>query len=257
MKPVYLLLDPHSRIDTGGYPGGYRSSPVNEEHSVGMYPNSPQYSPYPSAGYAGYGPPGGSQYPRGPKPWYIPWQDNYTQTYLLEDPYERRAFIRKVYSILMVQLLVTAGIISAFIYVHDVQVFVAKYPWIFWVAVGTQTFTVVALSCCTSLRRQVPCNFIFLFIFTIAASVMLGIITSKYNTHTLYMAVGITAAICLALTLFAFQTKWDFTVKGGMLLCCLVVLFIFGKDTLLLLITVKPDKRNFVSCESRFSFRVS
>lgn len=28
------------------------------------------------------------------------------------------------------------------------------------------------------------------------------------------MAVGITAGICLALTLFAFQTKWDFTVMG-------------------------------------------
>lgn len=47
------------------------------------------------------------------------------------------------------------------------------------------------------------------------------------------MAVGITAALCLALTLFAFQTKWDFTVMGGMLCCFLMALLVFGKDTLL------------------------
>lgn len=39
---------------------------------------------------------------------------------------------------------------------------------------------------------------------------------------------GITAAVCFALTLFAFQTKWDFTVLGGALLCGVVVLLIFG-----------------------------
>lgn len=42
------------------------------------------------------------------------------------------------------------------------------------------------------------------------------------------MAVGITAGICLALTLFAFQTKWDFTVMGGVLFVAVIILMIFG-----------------------------
>lgn len=42
------------------------------------------------------------------------------------------------------------------------------------------------------------------------------------------MAVGITAVVCLALTLFALQTKWDFTVMGGVLLVILVVFVLFG-----------------------------
>jgi len=42
------------------------------------------------------------------------------------------------------------------------------------------------------------------------------------------MAVGITAAVCLALTIFAMQTKVDFTVMGGVLLACMVVFIIFG-----------------------------
>lgn len=42
------------------------------------------------------------------------------------------------------------------------------------------------------------------------------------------MAVGITAAICFALTLFAFQTKWDFTGMHAALFVCLIVLMLFG-----------------------------
>lgn len=42
------------------------------------------------------------------------------------------------------------------------------------------------------------------------------------------LAVGITAAVCLGLTLFAFQTKWDFTVMGGVLFVAAIVLMIFG-----------------------------
>lgn len=42
------------------------------------------------------------------------------------------------------------------------------------------------------------------------------------------MAVGITAAVCLGLTLFAFQTKWDFTVMGGVLFVAVIILMLFG-----------------------------
>jgi Integral membrane protein, interacts with FtsH len=42
------------------------------------------------------------------------------------------------------------------------------------------------------------------------------------------MAVGLCAAVCLGLTLFAFQTKWDFTVMGGALFVALIILVIFG-----------------------------
>lgn len=42
------------------------------------------------------------------------------------------------------------------------------------------------------------------------------------------MAVGITAAVCLTLTIFAMQTKYDFTMMGGVLLVAMVVFIIFG-----------------------------
>ena len=42
------------------------------------------------------------------------------------------------------------------------------------------------------------------------------------------MAVGICAVVCLGLTIFAFQTKWDFTAYGGVMFVCLIVLTLFG-----------------------------
>lgn len=67
-----------------------------------------------------------------------------------------------------------------------------------------------------------------LFIFTIAEGFLLGVSASYYQQDAVLMAVGITAAVCLALTLFAFQTKYDFTMMGGILLVAVIILMVFG-----------------------------
>uniref|UniRef100_A0A8C2X449 Zgc:110410 n=1 Tax=Cyclopterus lumpus TaxID=8103 RepID=A0A8C2X449_CYCLU len=109
----------------------------------------------------------------------------------------RRGFIRKVYLTLMIQLLATVGIICAFLY---------------WAMV---IVLIVALSCCGNLRRQVPLNFIALSLFTLAEGLMLGAATVYFNAEAVLWAVGATALVSFALTLFAMQTKWDFTGLNG------------------------------------------
>jgi hypothetical protein len=44
---------------------------------------------------------------------------------------------------------------------------------------------------------------------------MLGTMVSKFDADAIIIAVGVCAAVSLALTLFAFQSKWDFTACGG------------------------------------------
>lgn len=51
---------------------------------------------------------------------------------------------------------------------------------------------------------------------------------SAYQAEEVMLAVGVTALVAFALTLFAFQTKIDFTMCSGALLVCLVCLIIFG-----------------------------
>jgi len=111
-------------------------------------------------------------------------------------------------------------------------------------------------------KSNLPCsphNMIFLGLFTCCEGFMLGTITARYEAAEVLLAVGFTAAVVqalfssllsslltsshptsplfipphsphqvLALTLFAFQTKIDFTACGGALLCVLVIFVLAG-----------------------------
>ncbi|XP_055330852.1 protein lifeguard 1-like [Paramacrobiotus metropolitanus] len=140
----------------------------------------------------------------------------------------RLGFIRKVYAILSIQLLISVGFIALFCYQKDVAEFSRANPGMM---IGTMVVTFVAvivLACCEGVRRRAPWNFVILAVFTLCESWMLGSIASFYTANEVLLAVGIVAAITLALTLFAMQTKYDFTTMGGMLLVMLVVFVLFG-----------------------------
>lgn len=140
----------------------------------------------------------------------------------------RRGFIRKVYSILMVQLSITMGFIALFLYHKPTQLFVHRHPELLIVSFVLVIVLMITLACCGEVRRKAPMNMILLFLFTCAESFMLATTASRYNSDEVLMAVGITAAVCLGLTLFAFQTKWDFTMMGGILFVAVIILLVFG-----------------------------
>ncbi|CAK1544880.1 unnamed protein product [Leptosia nina] len=140
----------------------------------------------------------------------------------------RKSFVRKVYAILMSQLLVTLAFITLFVYHTPTKLWAQQNTWSFWVAFAMMFICLIVMSCCGDVRRQSPTNFIFLGLFTLAESFLLGVTSSVYQSDAVMMAVGITAAICLTLTIFAMQTKYDFTAMGGILLCATVVLLLFG-----------------------------
>uniref|UniRef100_A0A665U3C4 Zgc:110410 n=1 Tax=Echeneis naucrates TaxID=173247 RepID=A0A665U3C4_ECHNA len=122
----------------------------------------------------------------------------------------RRGFIRKVYLTLMSQLLVTVGIICAFLYWAVVMVLI------------------MALSCCDNLRRQVPLNFIALGLFTIVEGLMLGSVAAYFDAEAVLWAVGATVLVSFAVSLFAMQSKWDFTAANGSLWVFAWTLFSFA-----------------------------
>ncbi|XP_023161692.2 protein lifeguard 1 [Drosophila hydei] len=140
----------------------------------------------------------------------------------------RRGFIRKVYMILMGQLVITFGAVALFVFSKDAKQFAVLNQWLFWVAIGVLLITMLSMVCCEKVRRETPTNFIFLGMFTIAESFLLGVSAIRFAPNEVLLAIGITAAICLALTVFALQTKYDFTLMGGILVACLVALLIFG-----------------------------
>jgi FtsH-binding integral membrane protein len=139
----------------------------------------------------------------------------------------RRAFIRKVYAILSIQLAVTAAFIALFIYHEGIKLYVRRNQWVMWTAFGIMMVCMIAMSCFESVRRKAPMNYIFLSVFTLCEGVMMGTFSAGFDVDAVLMAIGICAAVTFALTIFAFQTKYDFTTCGGML-CGMVVVLMFA-----------------------------
>jgi len=86
----------------------------------------------------------------------------------------RRGFIRKVYGILMIQLLLTGGIIGAFMGIESLRLYTMRNQWIYWTAFGVMLVCMIAMVCCEGARRKAPTNFVFLGVFTAAEGFMLG-----------------------------------------------------------------------------------
>jgi len=210
-----------------GYPPpqGYPQPGYPPQQGFGQPgPVQPGYMPAPGGVPYGHVPPPPTQH--------IPYSDNSTEPIVkgfeFSDESIRRGFIRKVYSILSIQLLVTLGVVFLFSYHQGTREFAFRHTEMFWVALILMLVTVIALSCCEGVRRTAPHNFIALGLFTLAESYLVGMSTIRFEADLVLMAVGITAAVCIGLTIFAFQTKWDFTMMGGILFVFVLLLMLFG-----------------------------
>ncbi len=83
----------------------------------------------------------------------------------------------------------------------------------------------MALICCRSVARKVPVNYILLLAFTLCEAFTFSFICSFYSVETTLYAATTTAALTLALTLYACTTKTDFTMMGGLMISICVAIF--------------------------------
>eukprot|EP00090_Calanus_glacialis_P040894 TRINITY_DN7160_c0_g1_i1.p1 TRINITY_DN7160_c0_g1~~TRINITY_DN7160_c0_g1_i1.p1 ORF type:complete len:278 (+),score=40.37 TRINITY_DN7160_c0_g1_i1:42-875(+) len=150
-----------------------------------------------------------------------------------EDKAVRRMFMKKVYGILSVQLTFTVGCIAFFMFYvggmgGDGRRFVNENIWLLFTCMGISLLVLFPMVCVRTLRVTFPVNFILLAVFTIAESIMLGMVSTLYDTESVIIAAGVTALIVFFLTIFAFQTKIDFTMCRGVMGCILFVFLICG-----------------------------
>lgn len=145
-----------------------------------------------------------------------------------DDQHVRRGFIRKVYAILLTQLLVTLAVVALFTFSEPVKDFVQANPGWYWASYVVFFVTYLTLACCTGPRRYFPWNLILLGIFTLSMAYVTGMLSSYYNTKSVILCLGITALVCLSVTLFSFQTKIDITSCQGVLFILVMVLLFSG-----------------------------
>lgn len=126
----------------------------------------------------------------------------------------------------MCQLLITLIFVTLAIFHDPTKIFIQKYTGLAFIAMIVTFGTLIALACCEDLRRKSPTNFILLFVFTFAESFLVAVSVNRFYPHQVLIALGLTTLICFALTIFALQTKIDFTVMGGFLMVAAIVLLV-------------------------------
>lgn len=77
-------------------------------------------------------------------------------------------------------------------------------------------------------RKSYPTNLLFLSVFTGLEAYAISVVTSFYDARVVVEALVITLGIFVVLTLFACQTKYDFTSWIPYLFGALWILIIFG-----------------------------
>ena len=140
----------------------------------------------------------------------------------------RHAFIQKVLNILFLQLLFTFGLTALFVLNNNLNQWIHAHVGIIWIGFIFSFVIMIVLVCNPGLARTAPANYILLSIFTACMSLLVSASASYYSESAVTSAIGITLFITLALSLFACQTKYDFTGMGSYLLVILLSLMGFG-----------------------------
>jgi len=101
----------------------------------------------------------------------------------------RNGFVRKVFGILSAQLTATALVIAAFTTLEPVRNYVAPsdgsegHVWPVVVSMIVSFGCLITLACCSDMARSYPHNYVFLSLFTLAESVMLGMVCTTYEVE--------------------------------------------------------------------------
>jgi hypothetical protein len=168
----------------------------------------------------------------------------------------RSAFVRKVYSILSVMLVVTTAVAFPFqllgpcpvtlhqtvpadgttgqVQLYDKTTFcyggtmVMNSTFLMILMYGSLITTIAITCCCLQLLRTFPTNYIMLAIFSVLYGVMVGCICMQYTGKSVILAAAMTTGIFFVCTGYACFTKTDFTGMGGYLMCALIGLLVCG-----------------------------
>ncbi|OBZ85341.1 Bax inhibitor 1 [Choanephora cucurbitarum] len=137
----------------------------------------------------------------------------------------RLQFVRKVYSILAIQLLTTSALSATYMFNQTAKHWVQTNVWMFYI---TFFMTIGTLFALFWKGRSFPTNYILLSLFTLAEGHLVGTIVTFYQQKLVLQALLITLGVFIGLTLFTLQSKWDFSGLAPFLFAGVWILLIAG-----------------------------
>eukprot|EP00737_Agarophyton_chilense_P001173 gb/GEZJ01001307.1/.p1 GENE.gb/GEZJ01001307.1/~~gb/GEZJ01001307.1/.p1 ORF type:complete len:205 (-),score=16.06 gb/GEZJ01001307.1/:911-1525(-) len=147
----------------------------------------------------------------------------------------RLGFIRKVYILLAINFAITIGVSCAFTFVDAISDYITINMWVLWAAFGASIASLLVLAC---VPLKYPLDFIFMYVFVLCFSAMIGVIVSRYYRRDagviVLQAFIATVAVFLTVTAFVFITKIDFSFLYYFLGAGLIVLVVLSLLTWLI-----------------------
>ncbi|KAF8016534.1 hypothetical protein BT93_H1908 [Corymbia citriodora subsp. variegata] len=150
---------------------------------------------------------------------------------MLESPQLRWASMRKVYAILLVQLLLTAGVATAVVLVKPLPRFIAKTWPGFAVFMALIIVTLILVFALAAYHKSHPVNFVLLGLFTVTVASMTGLSRAFTKEKIVLESAILTSVVVVALTLYTFwavKRGRDFSFLGPFLFASLLMLIVFS-----------------------------
>ncbi|XP_042577867.1 protein lifeguard 4-like [Cyprinus carpio] len=135
----------------------------------------------------------------------------------------RMDFLRKVYTILSLQIIITTAVSALFMLCNPIKNFVHESPLLVLISAIGSLILLLALAV---YRHQHPINLYLLFGFTLLESLSVATAVSFYEYTIVLQAFVLTSAVFLGLTAYTFQSKRDFSKLGASLFAGLWILII-------------------------------
>lgn len=153
----------------------------------------------------------------------------------------RMDFLRKVYSLLSLQMVLTTATSTLFMFSQTIRELVHNSPGLVLLLALVSLAVLLALAV---YRHQYPVNLYLLLGFTLLESVSVATTVTFYEYSTVLQALFLTFTVFVGLTVYTFQSKRDFSKMGAGLFALLWILlvssvmrFFFQWDTVELLLS--------------------
>ncbi|KAK4706041.1 protein lifeguard, partial [Phenoliferia sp. Uapishka_3] len=136
----------------------------------------------------------------------------------------RHAFVAKVYGVLFCQIVGTT-VIGAIMSTERISAWTQEHAGLMMIPMFSAIGVMLAVYW---KRHSHPLNIILLGLFTVLESITIGAIVGMYPTTIVLQALVITSFVFVGLTLFTFQSKYDFSNMGSYLFAALLVFVLTG-----------------------------
>ena len=136
----------------------------------------------------------------------------------------REGFISKVYGIIAYQIIITSIVVYFGLVNSSFQELLLSSISLYYICFFISLLCILLPICIPMIYQKVPMNYIILTIFTLSYSWMIAAVTCRYTISSVMLALFLTFITVVTLSIYAWKTKDDFTVVGGTLSVCLVLL---------------------------------